>query len=127
MNIIINDKSVPKTELLKLIKKSKMGAVRSVKKFSHIGLRDAKAIIDNLIKNPNHYDNLVINKPTTGFKGVGNIIADLKNAENEQDLANRKPIAGNHFLKPNRSNKLLVFGFIGFAILLIYFFLKDKM
>lgn len=127
MNIIINDKAVSKTELLQLIKKSKMGAVRSIKKFAHIGLNDAKVIIDNLVKNPDHYDNLIINKPTTGFKGVGHIISDLKNAQNERESNQRKPIAGSHFLKPNRSNKLLFFGLIGFAILLIYFFLKDKM
>lgn len=128
MNIIINDKEVPKAELLQLIKKSKIGAVRRVKKFTRIGLKDAKAIIDNLVKNPNYYDGVIVEKTTTGFKGVENIMSNLKNSQNESDSSQKRPIAGSHFLKPNRSNKLLVFGLIGFMLLLIYyFFLKDKM
>jgi hypothetical protein len=128
MNIIINGKEVPKAELLLLIKKSKLRAVKRLKIFTHIGLKDAKDIIDNLVKNPNYYDGRVIEETIDGFKGDESSTTDLKNAQNEGNSTQKKPIAGSHFLKPNRSsNKLLIFGLIGFALLLIYFFLKDKM
>lgn len=127
MNIIINDKAVPKTELLQLIKKSKIRAIKRLKKYAQIGLKDAKDVVDNLAMNPNHYDNLAFEKSTVGEKGLGSIIEDLKNSQKEGDSNHRRPIAGSHFLKPKRSNKLLFFGLIGFALLIIYYFLKDSM
>lgn len=127
MNIIINDKAVPKTELLQLIKKSKIRAIRRLRKYAQIGLKDAKDVVDNLAKNPNHYDNLAFETPKVDEKGLGSSIDDLKNSQKEEASSQRKPIAGSHFLKPNRSNKLLFLGLIGFALLLIYYFIKDNM
>lgn len=127
MSIIINDTTLPKDELLRLIKKSKMGAVRRIKKLTHIGLKDARAIVHNLNKNPNYYDDLVINKATTGFKGTESSIAEPQNAQNEGDFTKKRPISGSHFLKVNRSNTPMAIALVGFALLLIYYFLKDKM
>ena len=125
MSIIINDQALPKAALLRLMKKSKIGAIRHLKKVAHIGLKDAKDIITNLAKNPDYYDNLVIEKSTTNNKADEKNISDLKNEQKDRDWAVRKPIAGSHFLKANGFNKILVFGMIGFVILLLYFFLKN--
>ncbi|MDB4293519.1 hypothetical protein N9954_08940 [Maribacter sp.] len=127
MNIIINDQAVSKSELLQLIKKSKIRAVRSIRKTAHIGLKDAKDIVDKLAKNPNYYDDEVITLPTRGSRGVGQIKADLEDAQYKEDLRQRKPIAGKHFLKAGRSNKLLFFGLVGLALFLIYYFMQDSL
>jgi ribosomal protein L7/L12 len=48
MNIIINEKEVSKVELLALIKKNKLKAIKSLRKFANIGLKDAVFIVENL-------------------------------------------------------------------------------
>ena len=127
MSILINDQSLSKEELLKLIKKSKIGAVRHIKKLTHIGLNDARGIINNIAKNPDYYDGQVINKAVTGFKGTEGSLAALENAQNDALPTKKIPILGSHFLKVNQSNTLLKIALIGFALLLLYYFLKDKM
>lgn len=125
MNIIINDKAVSKVELLQLIKKSKLKAIKSIRKFANIGLKDAAFIVQSLVKDPDCFDNNPIKIASRGYTD--------NSEENERTTANadssnfKKPRAGTHFLKPNRSNKLVVFGLIGFVVLLVIYFLKDKM
>ena len=118
MNIIINEKEVSKVELLALIKKNKLKAIKSLRKFAHIGLKDAVFIVENLKKDLNYFDTQPVKSQTSGYD-------ETIESTDWVDSNHKKPIAGSHFLKPNRSNKLLIFGIIGFVFFLIYFFIKD--
>ena len=120
MNIIINDKAVSKIELLALIKKSKLKAIKSLRKFANIGLKDAAFIVENLENDPDYFDNNPLKVTPRGY--------DDDSTGNEKTIPSsdrsnfKKPRAGTHFLKPNRSNKtsFILILFIAIILFLIW-------
>lgn len=127
MNIIINDKVVSKVELLQLIKKSKLKAIKSLRKFANIGLKDAVFIVESLDNDPNYFDDNPVKVTPSGYLENETIKEDVKISNSTNGSNFKSPRAGTHFLKPNRSNKLVVFGLIGFAVLLVIYFLKNNL
>ncbi|WP_299765631.1 ribosomal protein L7/L12 [uncultured Dokdonia sp.] len=57
MSISINNIRINKTEILSLINsQKKLSAIKRVREQLHVGLKEAKDIVDHLDEDPNYYD-----------------------------------------------------------------------
>lgn len=123
MEITINNKKFTKDELLRLIEKSKIGAIKHINDSSNIGLRSAKKIVDNLTRNPNYYDNAVLKNKKKSFVAEKTTTPNSKNII-EKGLEEEK--VGSHIIRYDNQNKkwIYILGLI-FIVALLYF-LKTK-
>lgn len=87
MKIKINNQEFYKSELLKLVNKSKLEAIHYIRSTSNISLKEAKEIIENLEKNPDYFDN--------------------KHSESQSKNIERK--VGSHIIKKDNKNKIWFF------------------
>ncbi|MDX8553080.1 hypothetical protein MK851_05495 [Tenacibaculum sp. 1B UA] len=60
MHITINNTQFNKEDLIELISKSKLKAIKHITSKTNIGLKDAHSIVENLNDNPNYYDHQVL-------------------------------------------------------------------
>ncbi|MFS4491715.1 ribosomal protein L7/L12 [Maribacter sp. 2308TA10-17] len=118
MKIIINDIEFPKEELLKLIRESKIQAIKMVLEATNIGLKDAKDIIDDLANDPNCYDSKHIIKEKRTAIDNGKFQVSIENGTSTNSARTKGRNAGAHVLKANPSKRALIIGILFLAILL---------
>lgn len=105
----INDNELNKKTILTFIKENKIiSAIKYVRDFANIGLKDAKDIVDNLAKDENFYDNkkIILNKRKS-------IINKIKKSKKRK---------GNHVIKKSNNQYKIIVIFI-LIIFLAYYFL----
>jgi len=125
MDIKINNKKFPKSDLIKLIARNKLQTIIHIRSVVNIGLKDAKKIVENLEENPNYYDNTVIKIAEKEFVEGETISLDVKNIGDEK-LNIRERKIGSHIIKNKDKNRKWIYlsGLI-FIIILLYFLMID--
>jgi hypothetical protein len=125
MDIKINNKKFPKSDLIKLIARNKLQTIIHIRSIVNIGLKDAKKIVENLEENPNYYDNTVIKIAEKEFVEGETISHDVKNIGDEK-LNIRERKIGSHIIKNKDKNRKWIYlsGLI-FIIILLYFLMID--
>ncbi|MFK7832426.1 MAG: hypothetical protein AB8B52_04045 [Winogradskyella sp.] len=113
MNFKINNIDINTLELLELINSGKtLEAIKLIKAKTRIGLKECKNIVDNLIENPNFYDD-------KDYDSERDYIEDFGKPKKRQ--RNR----GQHILEnKSNTNNYLVIAVILVLIILVYFYLK---
>lgn len=115
---IIDGEYVAKEKLLRLIKQSKLEAIKFLKNLIKIGLKDSKEIIDNLAENPDYYEDNIIKTRNGHNKEI-----------EESSITNRDKNAskrGSHFIEEDASKKrqFLFYGVILIVAIIVYLFLR---
>jgi hypothetical protein len=125
MDIKINNKKFPKSDLIKLIARNKLQTIIHIRSIVNIGLKDAKKIVENLEENPNYYDNTVIKIAEKEFVEGETISHDVKNIGDEK-LNIRERKIGSHIIKNKDKNRKWIYlsGLI-FIIIILYFLMID--
>ena len=115
---IIDGEYVAKEKLLRLIKQSKLEAIKFLKNLIKIGLKDSKEIIDNLAENPDYYEDNIIKTRNDHNKEI-----------EESSITNRDKNTskrGSHFIEEDASKKrqFLFYGVILIVVIIVYLFLR---
>jgi len=116
-NIQINGSNLDKNKLIQLIENDgKLEAIKYVKVVSRLNLKKSKEIVENLYRNPDYYDNDVVE--------ISNYAKQRMETDEGTTAINRPTRKGNHVISEGRSkSRLSIILIVAIVITLILYFI----
>jgi hypothetical protein len=112
--MIINNIEINKYELLHLINSGKIiNAIKLVKTKTRLGLKECKDIVDNLIDDPNFYDE-------NDYKPVTEVLK----AYNKPIM--KRPKKGSHIIENKSNTKNYIIVFLLLCIVVLFYLYSTK-